>query len=353
MGRMITAGALAGTAGILIASNRITGRGPLNKDVRRAWLAAGFVPYTIQFSDNVKINYNRLSSLFGPMAMIADLHYAAGHLDPDEALEGMATITASLLNYVSDQGFIGNMAEMFDTIISGDANQMKTFMEKTAIGMAVPQALSQFTGIDDNMREAEGFIDELYKSVPGLSDRLPPQRNIFREPVMKAPGSFDRIFNPFTQVGPTDNETALALFRVGKQMALPSELKFDGRIDLKDSDRWGEVNGMSPYEFWMEETAKGRFDRKTLKQELTALVKSSAWQRMPKGSEDWPGGPRFVAAARIVKRRQESGERAMLAKFPKIRQVMIQERMLKRFGDIGGRPATDRLQDIFDRTGQR
>jgi hypothetical protein len=353
MGRMVTAGALAGSVGVLVAGNRITGRGPLNKDVRAAWKAAGFEPYTIQFSDNIKINYNRLSSLFGPMAMIADLHYAAGHLNPDEALEGMATVTASLLTYVSDQGFVGNMSEMFDTIVSGDAHAMKQFVEKTAIGMAVPQALSQFTGIDDTMREAEGFIDELYKSVPGLSDRLPPQRNIFREPVMKAPGSLDRIFNPFTQVGPTDNETALALFRVGKQMALPGDTKFDGRVDLNDSERWGEVDGMSPYEYWMEQTAKSRFDRKTLKQELTELVRSSSWARMPEGSEDWPGGPRFVAAARIVKRRQEAGERAMMGAFPKIRTSMIQERMLKRFGEIGGRPATDRLQRSFNRRGQR
>ena len=353
MGRMVTAGALAGGVGVLIAGNRITGRGPLNKDVRAAWKAAGFEPYTIQFGDNIKINYNRLSSLFGPMAMMADLHYAAGHLDPDEALEGVAAITASMLTYVSDQGFVGNMSEMFDTIVSGDAHAMTQFMEKTAIGMAVPQALSQFTGIDDTMREAEGFIDELYKAVPGLSDRLPPQRNIFREPVMKAPGSLDRIFNPFTQVGPTDNNTALALFRVGKQMALPGDTKFDGRVDLRDSERWGEVDGMSPYEYWQEHTAKSRYNRKTLKQELTALVNSSSWARMPEGSEDWPGGPRFVAVARIVKRRQEAGERAMMNAFPRIRTTMIQERMLKRFGDIGGRPATDRLQRTLNRRGQR
>ena len=73
---------------------------------------------------------------------------------------------------------------------------------------------------------------------------------------------------------------------------------------------------------------------------------------MPKGSEDWPGGPRFVAVARIVKRRQEAGEREMLAKFPKIRRAMIQERMLERFGDIGGRTANDRPQRTFNRSGQ-
>jgi len=346
-GRMATAGAMAGMAGVLVSGGRITGRGPLHPDVRKAWLAAGFVPYTIQFNDNIKINYNRLSSLFGPLAMMADLNYVTGNLDPDEALEGAATVAASLLSYVSDQGFVGNMSEMFDTIISGDAHSMQTFVESVAIGMAVPQALSQFTGWDDTMREADGFMDELYAKTPGLSDRLPPQRNIFREPVMKAPGSMDRTFNPFTQVGPTDNETALALFRVGRQMALPGHKKFDGRIDLKDTERWGEVDGMSPYEFWMEQSAKGRFSRTTLKQDLTRLVKSSEWKRAPEGSEDWPGGPRFVKAARIVKRRQDAGERAMLRAFPSIRRALLQERMLKRFGDLGGRPATDRLQRSF------
>ena len=347
MGRMATAGALVGTAGLLASQGRITGRGPLHKDVRKAWLAAGYVPYTIQVG-NAKINYNRLSSMFGPLAMVADLHYALGNLQPEEALEGIAGITAGMLSYVSDQGFVGNMSEMFDVIISGDASAIQTFVEKTAIGMAVPQALSQFTGLDDTMREAEGFMDELYAKIPGLSDRIPPARNIFREPVMKAPGSMDRIFNPFTQVGPTDNQTALSLFMVGRQMALPGDTRFDGRVELKDTDRWGEVNGMSPYEFWMEATAKNRFKSRTLKEDLTRLVTSKRWARMPPGSEEWPGGPRFVAAARIVKRRSDAGERAMFRAFPSLRRALQQESILKRMNNVGGRKATDRLQARFE-----
>jgi hypothetical protein len=352
MGKMATAGALAGTAGLLASQGRITGRGPLHPDVRKAWKAAGYEPYTIRVG-NTLIKYNRLSSMFGPLAMMADLHYAAGNLDEQSAAEGAATVVASMLSYVSDQGFVGNMSEMFDTVISGDAHAIQTFVEKTAIGMAVPQALSQFTGLDDNMREAEGFMDELYKSMPGLSDRLPPQRNIFREPVFKAPGSMDRIFNPFTMVGPSDNQTALSLFMVGRNMALPGHEKFGGRVDLKDSDRWGEVDGMSPYEYWQEKSAKPRFMRSTLKEALTKLVNSDRWFAMPPGSEEWPGGPRYVAAARIVKRYQDAGEREMFKAFPTVRRTLQQESVLKRMGNVGGRRATDRLQQRFDTFNQR
>ena len=347
MGKMATAGALAGTAGLLAAQGRITGRGPMHPDVRRAWKAAGFEPYTIRVGNQL-IKYNRLSSMFGPLAMMADLHYAAGNLNPDEALEGVAMVTASLLSYVSDQGFVGNMSEMFDVIITGDGGAISTFIEKTAIGMAVPQAISQFTGLDDTMRETDGFMDELYAKLPGLSDRLPPQRNIFREPVFKAPGSLDRIFNPFTQVGPTDNQTALALFQVGRQMSMPDDTRFGGRVQLKDTDRWGEVDGMSPYEYWMERSAKPRHARQTLKEELTTLVTSDRWARMPEGSEEWPGGPRFVAAARIVKRYQDRGEREMFKAFPKLRRLLQQESVLKRMGNARGRPGTDRLQERFE-----
>ena len=352
LGKMATAGALAGTAGLLASQGRITGRGPLHPAVRKAWRAAGFEPYTIRVGNKL-IKYNRLSSMFGPLAMMADLHYAAGNLQPNEALEGVATIAASLLSYTSDQGFVGNMSEMFDTIITGDANSIQTFVEKTAIGMAVPQAISQFTGWDDNMREADGFMENLYKALPGLSERLPPQRNIFREPVFKAPGAIDRTFNPFTMVGPTDNETALALFRVGRQMSLPGTTKFNGRVDLEDIDRWGEVDGMSPYEFWQERSAKPRFSRRTLKAELTKLVRSDRWRKMPEGSEEWPGGPRYVAAARIVKRFQDMGEQEMFKAFPTIRRTLQQESVLKRMGTVGGRKATDKLQDRFDSFNRR
>ena len=352
MGKMATAGALAGTAGLLAAQGRITGRGPMHPDVRAAWKAAGYESYTIKVGNQL-IKYNRLSSMFGPLAMMADLHYAAGHLNPDEALEGVAQVTASLLSYVSDQGFVGNMSEMFDVIITGDGGAISSFIEKTAIGMAVPQALSQFTGLDDTMRETEGFMDELYAKMPGLSDRLPPQRNIFREPVFKAPGSLDRIFNPFTQVGPTDNQTALSLFMVGRQMAMPGDTRFAGRVQLKDTDRWGEVDGMSPYEYWMERTAKPRHARQTLKQELTTLVNSDRWHKMPPGSEEWPGGPRYVAAARVVKRYQDRGEREMFKAFPKLRRLLQQESVLKRMGAARGRPGTTRLQERFEQSDLR
>ncbi len=353
MGRMATAGAMVGTAGLLVSSGRITGRGPMHPDTRRAWKAAGFVPYTIDMGNGVLLKYNRLSSIFGPLAMMADLHYVNGSLRTEEALEGVAQITASILSYVSDQGFVGNMSEMFDTIISGDAHKMQVFVEKTAIGMVVPQALSQFTGLDDTMRETEGFMDELYKKTPGLSESLPPRRNIFREPVIKAPGSLDRIFNPFTQLGPTDNVTAMALWRVGRNMGMPGETRFDGRVDLRDTDRFGEVEGMSPYEFWLEKTAKGGSFRTSLKQELTKLVNSRMWERMPPGSEDWEGGPRYVEVARVLKRRQDIAEQEMLVAFPELRRLLQQETLLKRFGAFGGKPATDRLQQRFQTSADR
>lgn len=347
IGRLATAAALTGTAGLLVSQGRITGRGPLNPTTRDRWKDAGFEPYTIQFGD-IKINYNRLSSVFGPLAMMADLHYAAGDMKPEQMLEGATSVAASLLNYVSDQGFIGNAAEMMDVLIKGDAAAMQEFVEKTAIGMAVPKALSQFTGLDDTMRETEGFFDELYASIPGLSETLPPQLNIFREPVLKAPGSFDRIFNPFTQLGRTDNETAMALFRVGKNMALPPSKRFKGRVDLRDTKKWGEVDGMSPYDFWQSKVANPLPGLPSLKQELTTLINGPEWALMPEGSEDWPGGPRYEAVARIVQIRQEIAEQDMFSAFPGLMDEDINEKLLRTFGKFGGKPATDDLQSTLD-----
>ena len=347
IGRLTTAAALTGTAGLLVSQGRITGRGPLNPTTRDRWKDAGFEPYTISFGD-VKVNYNRLSSVFGTLAMMADLHYAAGDMKPEQMLEGVTSVVASMLNYVSDQGFIGNAAEMMDVMIKGDAASMQEFVEKTAIGMAVPKALSQFTGLDDTMRETDGMIDELYASIPGLSEELPPQLNIFREPVIKAPGSFDRIFNPFTQLGRTDNETAMALFRVGKNMALPPSTRFGGRVDLRDKKKWGEVDGLSPYDYWQAKTADVLPGLPTLKQELTALISGPEWQMMPEGSEDWPGGPRYEAVARIVQMRQEIAEQDMLSAFPALMDEDINEKLLRTFGKFGGKPATDDLQSQLD-----
>ena len=345
LGRMATAAAMVGTAGLLVESGRIQGRGPMNPATRAAWKAAGFEPFTITYGDNKKFHYNKLSSYFGPLAMVADMWYVAGNMkSPQQAYEGLMQVTASLMSYVSDQGFVGNAGEMFDAILSGDGQKLEDFASSVALGMIVPKAVSQLTAMDDQMREAEGFIDNLFALTPGLSETLPPERNIFREPIFKAPGSWDRLLNPFTSVGKTDTKVAMALFRVGRHMSLPDSKKFGGRIDLKDTDRWGEVQGMSPYEYWMEKTAKMNDFSPTLKKQLTDLIRSPLWASMPEGSEDWPGGPRYEEVARIVTLAQELGWLETLNAFPDLMTADINEKMLKLMGRIGGEPATTQLQ---------
>lgn len=357
-GKMVTAGALAGSAVLLAHSGRITGGGPQHPLVRRRWLDAGFVPYTVKMptpdGGEVLINYNRLSSLFGPMAMIADVLQASGDIRNGEtAVQAVSGVAASMMNYVGDNSWIGNAGEMMETMFNGDAHAMQNFVEKVGIGMVMPEAISQLTAWDDTMREADGFIQNLMNETPGLSQKLPPRRNIFREPVMKAAGSFDRAFNPFTQVGPTDdNELAFSLFRLGRQMALPPNLRFDGRMDLKDNDKYGIGSDTSPYEYYLDKTAKPSNATPTLKSALRKLIRSSTWSNMPEGSEDWPGGPRYEAAARIIKTYQDIANAHMLRKYPKVFKATIQEQTLKTIGRFGGRPATDRLQETFNRTNQ-
>jgi len=345
---MAVAAAMVGTAGLLIEQGRITGRGPLHPATRAAWKAAGNEPYTILAGDGTKIHYNRLSSLFGPLAIISDAYMASGSMkNAEEVSVGLMQVTASLLNYVSDQGFVGNAGDMFDTLMGGEGSKITDFVQRVSLNMVVPKAISQFTALDDNMREADSYVEELMKLTPGLSETLPPARNIFREPIFKAPGSFDRLLNPFTSMGKQNTQVAMALFRVGKNMTLPGDKKFGGRIELKDTDRWGEVNGMSPYEYWLEKTAKPDDVSMTLKEELADLVLSQDWRDMPVGSEDWPGGPRYEAAAMIVQIAQDIAWQETLVAFPDLQDAVIDETVLKSLGRFGGKDATDAfLEDL-------
>lgn len=348
-GRMAVAAAMTGTAGLLIESGRITGRGPQNPDTRAAWLLAGNEPYTILTADGTKIHYNKLSSFFGPMAIIADAYMASGNLKSVEEVQvGIMQVTASLMNYVADQSYIGNAGEGMDVLLSGSGAKITEYAQKVAAGMIVPKAISQFTAMDDQMREAEGFVEDLMKLTPGLSDELPPARNIFREPIFKAPGSMDRLLNPFTSLGQTDTAVAMRLFRVGKNLALPGDTKFGGRIDLKDTDKWGEVDGMSPYEYWLEKTAESDWAGQTLKQQLSEAVMSPDWFDMPEGSEDWPGGPRYELVARIVQTAQDIAWTEVMEKFggteapgADLQMAMVNEQVLKGLGASGGKNATD------------
>jgi hypothetical protein len=345
-GKIATATAWVVGAFALVQAGVVTGGGPRHPVTRKRWEEAGNKPYTINMFGHT-FYYNKLSSFFGPLAMVSELWSMSGNLDDESFTEGLTMIVSSMARYMSNVSWLSNFSEMTNSLAGGDIEGLNKFFEQTAASAIVPEAVAQFADMDDTMRQADTFLETLMERVPGLSQKLPPRLNIFREPVFKAPGDVQRVFNPFTSLGPSkDQEALMQMYRVGRQLQLPQSMKFNDRVDLENTNRWGTVDGMSPYEYMLENQAHPP-GMPSLKEALIEEINSTHYQMLPIGSEDWPGGPRFKRIASIVGRYSRLGETQMLTAFPELNSVYVQEKALRRIGRARGVEGTDQLQEIF------
>jgi hypothetical protein len=308
----------------LAAGGMITGGGPKDPRLRAQWLAAGNQPYSLRVAGQ-QISYQRLEPLATPLAVVADAFEAFGELGEEDAGSAITSIVAGMMSAAASKTFLLGMSEFFDAMASGEAWKVERLTKSLALSFT-PNLLRQING-DPVWRETRGLIDELQARVPGLSGYLEPRRNIFGEPVLKAPHYFNRTMNPFASMqAPRDEDVAVQLLELGKAFPIPSESRMDGRIDLADRETFDNGTGQSPYDRMMELLSEPKGNNPSLRDALEGLVASEAWKNAGTGTEVYPGGLRFKLAERVIVEYHEAAKGWMLQEYPKLQVAIAAER---------------------------
>jgi len=177
----------------------LTGGGPLNKAQREAMEradetgATGWQPYSVRITDadgnRVWVNYGRLDPLGTQMSIIGDMNEIMANDDWDGAKSqeldevtanvimatGQALFNKSMLKSTQDTitAFTGNSVEKADKAIK---DRLTAFMPGSA-------ALRGMRRMDDPyLRETASVVDAFKNSLPGSSDDLPAQRDLWGNP---------------------------------------------------------------------------------------------------------------------------------------------------------------------------
>lgn len=199
MAKMAT-GTTLYTAGANLALNgQITGSGPKNKAEREAWLAAGNQPYSVKIG-NSWYQYNRMDpygSFFGLTADAMDLLAKAPSREADE----LATIMmSSLARNVTSKTFLRGLSDAITAVSDGDPHKFGTVMSNLASGSVPMSGLLNTinrTQIEQNTKETFDLMDKIAARIPGLSDSLPPVRNIWGEEVKVPEAIGPDLISPF------------------------------------------------------------------------------------------------------------------------------------------------------------
>lgn len=347
LGKQALGVAFYATAASLAYSGHVTGGGPTNGNVRKLMYDAGWQPYSFRIPTGTDpttgetlyryISYRRGDPYGAFFGLVADAVEASGEVQHDDYAKWAGVITASVARNLTSKTYLIGLTNVIDAFSSGDPDKLAKLLQFQASSY-VPNFLGQINP-DDTYREARGFMDAMLAKVPGYSDTLPPSRNIFGEPILK-PAAFGPDFlSPFVQSRSTSETVYRELANLGKSLSYPPKNLDHGQIDLTSTE-WegtGDAAGKAPYDRWMELMGIPDATGMTLKKQLTHLIESGLWQRLPDTGED-TDNPRLTAARRVVNAYINMNKQRMLQEYPELRQALEdnkRERLHKVLEQVG------------------
>jgi hypothetical protein len=380
--------AMYGAAAFYALTGNITGAGPSNPVLRQQWLQAGNEPYSIKVPgtntwisyrradpvvtpvglaatamDNVKESGEKIASatrirnmqredgdIGGTLGLIADFVHASGEIAEEDGTRMATAFIASIAANVSSKTFLQGMVEFMDGLSGGEPFKVQTFLTNMATSF-IPNIIRQ-TNPDDTVRETRGIFDEIVSRTP-WSAGLEPKRNLFGEPVLRAPGYINRTLNPFTVTQKSDDPTvADQLVSLGRGMTMPAEERLGGAVRLTDRTKWSEGaaperQNQSPYDRMLEIMANPGNGTPSLKQAMTKLVTSKPWGKISDGTAAQPGGEKYKLAATIIGQYQDIALARVKGEYPALQRALSTEDAQRAAAALQGEAGVAAVQKLF------
>ena len=318
-----------------VLSGQVTGAGPAEKGTRDVLANEGWQPYSIKVGDRW-LQYNRVEPVGSSMAMAADgietlQHFHAGVNGDDPDVTNLAlALVSSIGNDITSKSYLANLANFFEAL--ADPKGQGERMIHSLVGSVVPAGLASLDRVTDPYRrESYRLMDAIRARTPGASEGLPPQRNLWGEPVANASGQGAALdlLSPFG-TRPAANEPIDAellkqqidLSRVPSRTALNGITLDLNRVDPKIYSRFQELAGNA---------YKGP-DGYGLKDALNALVTgqhtlSPTYQRLTDG----PDGTKADMIRDVVSEYRNGAKAQLLEEYPQLADMVRQGIDAKQF----------------------
>lgn len=332
MGTML----MATFAGAAMDGN-ITGGGPLDPKLNAAWRAAGNQPYSVKIGDRW-FAVNRLDPLGMMVGMAADLAEIANSDAPDDEnremvfAAGISAFAQNMLSKTYAQGAF-ELAAAFDP--RNPMGSPESLFTRQATGLIPFSALlrqtARFTDPvlretrDDVLTEAgdknemASFLNRLVnnskRGIPGLSDDLPPVRDIFGEPMTLESGigaAWDMIMPIQSKSAETDHVAKTILDNQVK-ISRPNRVADGIQLNAEQYDELQQIAGPM------------------VRERLEAIISSPGFKNMSPG----PDGMQAVIIKRTVQQVHKQARSMLLMRDPAFRDARGRKMLHNRNSLIG------------------
>lgn len=336
-GRMAMGSAFSVFAATLAMDGKITGGGPKEKAHLRQ---AGWMPYAFVSTDEAGnktyTQFNRadpFAMFLGVIADIVDITSNSTAESAEEYTELAATASLAVVKNLTSKTYLQGLSDLVKVLEDSD-RYGPSYVQRQIGTMAVPNFFNQMNRMDGlwedtrdpYMREVRSITDAVRARIPGLSDNLPPRRNIYGEPIVASTGTGlvghgPGILNPFFSQMESNDPVNKEVMRLKFDVRLPQRKIDDIELTPEQYSRYVELAG--------KDVELGGMN---LKQRLRETVMSDHYKSLPDGMDgieadgrqamlrQWITAYRKVAKQRLINEEYpELGEALREAKLSKLK----------------------------------
>jgi len=313
--------------GVMMASEgTITGAGPKDKELRDALRLTGWQPYSIKIGDEWH-SYNRVDPLGMFLGLAADTQEAMKYANDADATEVSVAAILALAKNLTSKTYLRGLSDTMNAISDPDRyaegyfrRQLATFTPMTSLVANIERDL------DPTMRATYTVIDQIKSRTPGLSDSLPPRRNLWGEPIVLQGGLGWDFVSPIYSSKIKDDPVAAELVAHEIEVTLPRKKfgqgKFAVELKPREYDRYAVLVGKGvklPY----YNPATGKTQDYNLRGFLAQMMKSDIY----KMASDGPDGGKATIVLKIVNGFKQAAQQQLYIERPGLYEEVKYQKM--------------------------
>ena len=337
-------GSLVMGLGVTMSSDgTITGGGPKNKAQRDALRRQGWQPYSMKVGDKY-YSFNRTDPIGMFLGLSADLTEVMKYAEDDQdALDLATAATISMAKNLTSRTYLQGLSDVMNVLSDPDRYAERFFQRQAASFTPMTSLVANIEReFDPTIRATYSLIDEITARTPGLSDSLPPRRNLYGEPIVLQGGLgidfISPIYSSTKKFDFVDNE----IFENEVNVSMPRRSigtgNFSIELNADEYDRYVVLAGKElkiPY----TNMKTGKTKDLNLHKHLLAMMASDMYQDASGG----PDGGRAMLITTIVNIFRDGARATLLSENKELKAKWDYQKQLK-IETKTGQPLEELLQ---------
>ena len=329
LSRMSLGSLVLGYGATMAADGIITGGGPKNKAQRDALRRQGWQPYSMKVGDKY-YSFNRLDPLGMFLGLSADLTEVMKYAEDDQDSLDLATAaTISLAKNLTSRTYLRGLSDVMNVITDPDRYAERFFQRQAASFTPMTSLVANIEReFDPTIRATYSMMDEIKSRTPGLSDSLPPRRNLYGEPIVLQGGLgidfVSPIYSSTREFDFVDNEIVENEVNVSMPRRSIGTGNFSIELNAEEYDRYVVLAGKElkmPY----TNLKTGKTKDLNLHKYLQSMMASDMYQSASEG----PDGGRAMLITTIVNAFRDGARATLLDESEALKAEWDYQKQLK------------------------